>query len=181
MADLAPAHAGHTADLADRKGREVVMKHETPLLLALVALHSLRVVGGTQRGRDQRLRFAAGEQRGTMDAWEDADLDANLADLVEGAVVGPNTVIEHLFAEDGLTQLLVVLAQLFRSSGIALRELFLELILDGLDQGVAFEFGMLLGVERVRESSADLRLLDSRGRRNRFRLRAPGAWAFRPV
>ena len=61
VADLTPAHTGHAADLAHRKGREVVVEHKAPLLLALIAFHALRVVGRAQRGRDQRLRLAAGE------------------------------------------------------------------------------------------------------------------------
>ena len=83
------------------------MQHEAALLLALVALHPLRVVGGAERGGDERLGFAAGEQRRAVHAREHAGLDRDWADLVEGAVVGADAVVEHLVAEDLLAQELV--------------------------------------------------------------------------
>ena len=112
MADLATADAGHTSNFANGERREVVVQHEAALLLAFVALHALRVVGGAERGGDERLGFAAGEERRAVHAGEHAGLDGDLADLVEGAVVGADAVVEYLLAEDLLAEELVVLAEL---------------------------------------------------------------------
>ena len=49
MTDLAPPNAAHAAHFANRERREVVVQHEPPLLLALVALQPLRIVGRAQR------------------------------------------------------------------------------------------------------------------------------------
>ncbi len=62
VADLATPHAGHAADLAYGKRREVVVQHEAPLLLALIRLHALHVVRCAQGGRDQRLCFTTSKQ-----------------------------------------------------------------------------------------------------------------------
>ena len=112
MADLATADAGHTSNFANGERREVIVQHEAALLLALVALHALRVVGGAERSGDECLGFAAGEERRAVHAGEDAGLDGDLADLVEGAVIGADAVVEDLLAEDLLAEKLVVLAEL---------------------------------------------------------------------
>ena len=78
------------------------MQHKFTLLLAFVALHALRVVGRAQRRGDQRLGLAAGEERGAMDAGQHADLALDVANLVEGAVVGTDAVVQNLVAEDVL-------------------------------------------------------------------------------
>ena len=91
-----------------------------------------------------------------MNARKHADLDGDLANLVEGAMVGPDAVVQHLFAEDVLAQKLIILAELFRSSGIPFRQLLFQLVLYRLDQGVAFELRVLLRIERIGETAADL-------------------------
>ena len=156
VADLATADAGHTSNFTNGERREVVVQHEVTLLLAFVALHALRVVGGAERRGDQRLGFAAGEERRTVHAGQHAGLDRDLANLVEGAVVGTDAVVEYLLAEDLLAEELVVLAELLRGIGVIGGELLLQLVLDLLDHGVALELGVLLGVERVLEAVADL-------------------------
>ena len=69
---------------------------------AFVAFHALCVVGGAERGGDERLGFAAGEEGGTVDAGQNADFDRYISDLVEGAVIGADALVEHLLAEDVL-------------------------------------------------------------------------------
>ena len=44
------------------------------------------------------------------------------------------------------------------ASGSSVGELFLQLVLELFDLGIALELGVLLGVERVLETVADLRL-----------------------
>ena len=158
MADLATADAGHTSNFANGERREVIVQHELPLLFAFVAFHALSVVGGAESCRDQRLGFAAGKECGAVHAGEDAGLDRDRADLVEGAVIGADAVVENLLAEDGFAQAFKVLGELLRSRGIVGGELFLEFVLDLLDLGVALELGVLLGVERVLETVTDLGL-----------------------
>ncbi len=62
--------------------------------------------------RDQRLGFAAGEEGRTVHAGQNAGLDGDRADLVEGAVIGADAVVEDLLAEDGLAQAFEVLGEL---------------------------------------------------------------------
>ncbi len=96
MADLATANAGHTADFANGERREVVVQHEATLLLAFVAFETLHVVGGAEGCADESLGFAAGKERGAVDSGENADFDAEVADLVEGAVVRTDALLENL-------------------------------------------------------------------------------------
>ena len=60
VADFAAAYAGHAADFTYRERREVVVEHEAALLLAFVAFHALRVIGGAERRGDERLGFRRG-------------------------------------------------------------------------------------------------------------------------
>ena len=71
------------------------------------------------------------------------------ADLVEGAVIGADAVVEDLLAEDGFAQAFEVLGELLGGVGIVGGKFLLELVLDLLDLGVALELGVLLGVEGI--------------------------------
>ena len=62
MADLAAAGGAEALHLADGERREVVVKEERALGLALEVLDELRVVGRPERDRDERLRLAAREE-----------------------------------------------------------------------------------------------------------------------
>ena len=73
MADFAAARGAHAACFTDRVGREVVMQQEAFLVHAGQAVDILLVFAGAERGNDDRLRFAAGEQRRTVGARQDAD------------------------------------------------------------------------------------------------------------
>ena len=61
---------------------------------------ALLVVLGAERHRDQRLGFAAREQRRTVGARQDAGFDGDLADFVERAAIGTAVILQHLVAED---------------------------------------------------------------------------------
>ncbi len=74
VADLAAAGRAHAAGLADRIGREVVVQHEGRLVGALQAVDHLLVLAGAERGDDQRLGLAAGEERRAVRARQHADL-----------------------------------------------------------------------------------------------------------
>ena len=69
VADFAAVQAADAAGLTDREGREVVVEDETlGRLAAGVAVEVLRLVAGRERRQAERLRLAAGEERGTVRA-----------------------------------------------------------------------------------------------------------------
>ena len=74
MADLAPAGRAHAARFAGRIGREVVVQHEMLAVLAFERVDDLLVLAGAERGDDERLGLAAGEQRRAVRARQHADL-----------------------------------------------------------------------------------------------------------
>ena len=78
MADFATLRAHHAAGFTHRIGGEVVVEQEVVLVLAGDGVDDLAITGGAQGDRDQRLRFTAGEQRGTVHARQHADLGACL-------------------------------------------------------------------------------------------------------
>ena len=80
VADLAAAGRTHAAGLADRVGREVVVQQEALLVGAFQAVDVLLVLAGAERGDDQRLRLAAGEQRRAVGARQEAGFGDDRAD-----------------------------------------------------------------------------------------------------
>ncbi len=85
-----------------------------------------------------------------MRARQNTGFDPDLADLVEGASVRTALVIDHLIAENTLTQCLVILFQLGLGGCIVFGDGSLQLFLQSADEFVAFGFRMLLGIESVR-------------------------------
>ena len=77
MADLTALRRAHKARLANAIRREVVVKHERIAALAVERVDDLRVAAGAERRHDERLRFAAREQRRAMRSRQHADLDAD--------------------------------------------------------------------------------------------------------
>ncbi len=73
VADFATLGAAHAAGLTDREGREVVVQQERFLVGALQRVDPLLVLAGAERGDDQRLGLAAGEQRRAVGARQNAD------------------------------------------------------------------------------------------------------------
>ena len=101
VADFATARSAHEADFAHAERREVVVQHEALERFAgFEQFDALLVVFRAKRDGDQRLRFAAGEERGAMGARQDARFAPDVADFVECAAVGTATRIQHFVAEN---------------------------------------------------------------------------------
>ena len=78
VANFATTDAGHTSNFSNGKRRKVIVKHEAFPLLAFKAFQALRIVDCAQGRGDQRLSFAAGEQRRSVDARQHADFDRDI-------------------------------------------------------------------------------------------------------
>ena len=76
------------------------MQHEGLLAGAFQAVDELLVFGGAEGGDDQRLRFAAGEQRRAMGARQDADFGHDRTHRGEVAAVDALLGVEHRVAHD---------------------------------------------------------------------------------
>ena len=100
VADFAPAGRAHAARLADRIGREVVVEQEALLVGAFERVDVLLVLAGAERGDDQRLRLAAGEQRRAVRARQDADLRQDRPHRLHVAPVDADAVVENVPAHD---------------------------------------------------------------------------------
>ncbi len=105
MADLATAGTAHEANLTHAERREIVVQHEALEGLAgLQQFNALLVFLGAQRHGDQGLGLAASEQGRAVRSRQDAGLDRDGADLVEGTPVGTAMLFEHLVAENALLE-----------------------------------------------------------------------------
>ena len=100
VADFAPLGAAHAAGFADRIGREVIVQQEGFLVAALQGVDPLLVLAGAQRGHDQRLGLAAGEQRRAVRARQHADFGDDRAHGGEVAAVDALAGVEHVPAHD---------------------------------------------------------------------------------
>src|SRR5579871_743963 len=156
MTNLTPTNPTHPTHFSNRERREVIVQHEATLLLTLIALQPLSIVSRTQSRTHQRLRLSASEQRRTVNARQNSNLNRDLTNLVKSPVVGTNALVQNLIAEDLLAQHFVILAELLRRRGISLGQILLQLILNVLDQRIAVELRMLLRVERVLQLRTDL-------------------------
>ncbi len=87
VADFAPAGRADPAGLADRERREIVVQHERFLVRALQRVDPLLVLAGAERGDDNGLGLAAGEQRRTVGARQEAGLGDDRAHGDEIAAV----------------------------------------------------------------------------------------------
>ncbi len=156
--DLAPSGAAQEGHLAHRERREVVVQHEALGLLAFVDFEPLHVFGSAQRGGDQRLGFATGEDGGTVRAWQCSHLDGDGANLVEGTRIRTLAVVQHLVAEDAFAHGLVVMLEFGAPLLVLLRQRLQQLLLQLADEVVALRLGMLVGVERIGEPCPNLAL-----------------------
>ena len=59
------------------------MHHESLVGFAFQPVHSLGIVGGAERRRDQRLRFTAREDGRAVSSGQDAGFDPDGPDLIE--------------------------------------------------------------------------------------------------
>jgi hypothetical protein len=82
VTDVAAGRRAEPPDLPDRERREVVVQHEVSVRLALQRLDLLLVRLGAERGRDQGLRLAAGEERRAVGSRQVRHLDGDRPDLV---------------------------------------------------------------------------------------------------
>ncbi len=97
VADLAALRRTDHAGFADAVGREVVVQHEVLAVLALESVDDLLVLPGAERGHDQRLGLAAGEQRRAVRARQQPDA---YGDRPHGARITP--VDARLSRQDAL-------------------------------------------------------------------------------
>ena len=148
VADVAAPWAAKTTRLADGVGREVVMQQERFLVRSRQRVDILLVFAGAERGDDQRLRLAAGEQRRAVGARQHAGLGHDVAHGFQIAPIDAFAGVEDVPADDlgfqflehvGHVQLVVLRLRTFREE---VRE---HLGLHGVDRGVA----LLLDRDRV--------------------------------
>ena len=130
VTDLAAAGAAHRLGLADREGREVVVEHEALPHLAVDHLDLLLVVGGAERGGDQRLGLAAREHGRAVHAGQHLGLDGDRADLVELAAVEAHVAVEDLGAQHLLLQVVQDALGLALAAGLIFRQTGDDLLLD---------------------------------------------------
>ena len=100
MADFAAARRADAAGFTDRERREVVVQQEGFLVGALQRVDELLVLAGAERGDHDRLRLAAGEQRRTVRARQEAGLDDDRPHGDEIAAVDALRRVENVPAHD---------------------------------------------------------------------------------
>ncbi len=114
------------------------MQHEVLAVLALERVDDLLVLAGTERGHDQRLRLAAGEQRRAVGARQDADLGHDRTDRLGVAAVDALAGVEDGGAHDVGFEVAELLAEGGQRLVVALEQ-FLGLGLHRADLGLAGE------------------------------------------
>ena len=91
-----------------------------------------------------------------MGAWKNPDLDPNIADLVELTAIGAATPLGYLLTEDALAQNIEIVAGLFASLFVLLRNRVLNFVLELLDERIALVFRILFGIDRIKKALTDL-------------------------
>ncbi len=99
MADFATSGGTETADFARTVGREVVVQHE-PLggLAARHRVELLRILLRAERHRRKGLGLAARKDRAAVQTRQNADLRRKRTDLVLGAAVDAQPLLQHVLA-----------------------------------------------------------------------------------
>ncbi len=100
VADFAPLRCTDPARLSGRKRRHVVVKHEALAILALQCIDDLLVLLGAKRCDDQRLRFAAREQRGAVRTRQYAETNLDRPHGARIASVDAWLAVKDLTAND---------------------------------------------------------------------------------
>ncbi len=118
------------------------MQEEPAELVAREFVYPHFIAAGAERGGHQCLRFAAGEQRGTVRARQYAHLDADGPDFVQGPAVHALVGLNDVFAHEPLLQVAEYLAHhgaaLFpRLLAVFLEELLFNIRLERVDCVVA--------------------------------------------
>ncbi len=135
------------------------MQHEAlEVFTGFEQFDALLVVLGAKSNRDQRLGFAAREERRTVCAGQRAGFAPDVADFIELAAIGTAMRIEHLVAENAFLEVL--------EAFVGFRLVLFGHIGNGklvrrVNAGVAFELGIFLRIQRIGQILADL-LLDDR-------------------
>ena len=106
MTDFTATRATHAARLAHRVRREVVVQHEVRTVVAFDVVDDLLILCRTQRGRNQRLRLTAGEQRGAVGAWQNGGFSQDRSNRLGIATIDPQTGVEDAPAHDVFFQFL---------------------------------------------------------------------------
>src|SRR5690242_523216 len=107
MADFAASGATQEFNFTDAEWRKIVVQHETiELILLEEKVEALHVFLGAEGERGECLRFAAGEERGTVNAGQQPHFARNFANLVEGAAIGTAAGIQDVVAENVLAEAL---------------------------------------------------------------------------
>ena len=102
VSDLAPAGGAEPLHLARRERREVVVEHVVLVRLPLEVVDKTLVHAGAERDRTERLRLAAGEQRRSVRARQQADLALDVTDFVDLAAVDADALVEDPLAHFAL-------------------------------------------------------------------------------
>jgi hypothetical protein len=100
VADFAALGAAHATHFAGGEGRHVVVQHEAVFVLAGQRVDALCIALGAQRGHDQGLGFAAGEQRRAVGARQHAVADLDGAHGAGVAAVDAGLAGQDLAAHD---------------------------------------------------------------------------------
>ena len=140
------------------------MQHEVLAVLAFERVDDLLVLAGAQRGDAERLRLAAGEQRGAMGARQDAHFGDDLADGLGVAAVDAQAGVQDGVADDVRLQVLEL--RLGQLGALAFGDQRLDrLLLHGVDRvvpcllgGLAIGFGHT-GAGQLTEAGLDGALL----------------------
>ena len=163
VADLAPARRADAAGLADRERREVVVQEEVRAVGAVQRVDHLLVVAGAERGDDQRLGLAAGEERRAVGAGQHAHLGEDRAHRREVAPVDAPAPLEDVRADD---------------VGLELLDADVEALVGLLLLAQAREDRLLRGLDR---RVPVLLVARSRRRRASARRRPPAPWPRAPA
>lgn len=101
VADFAALGHADATGFAGGERRHVVVHHEAVAVLAHERVDDLLVLLGAQRGHDQRLGFAAGEQGAAVSARQHAQAHADRAHGAGVAAVDARLAVQDLAAHDG--------------------------------------------------------------------------------
>ncbi len=132
------------------------MQHEALLGFAFEGFQALHVFASAQRRGHQCLCLTTGKDGRPVRAWQHSDFNPDVADLVELAPVRTPVLLDHLFAEHFLAQQVKVLTRFLPSLFVLFRDRRFELVLELLDERVALVLGVLLRVNSVQQTIAQL-------------------------
>ena len=141
MTDLAPSRRSEPPCLARRVWREVVMQEKVLAIVAFERIDDLLVLAGPEGRHRQGLGLAAGKQRRTVGARQNADLARDRSHRSRVAAVDPPPAAQDRAADDFLFDLL---EQLQRQGTLGLvGEEFVDLRLGRIETVAAILLALL--------------------------------------